>query len=328
MEDYQFPKHMKRLIRILESFTKRPIYEMSPEEIDRLSTASIPNNWITRQLLDKKADHIVRKTLRIPTAEGPVTAYLYTKMEHPNDKDRQLRLDQPLILFFHGGGWVIGHTVLNDFYCSRLAEVTNSVVLSVDYRLAPQYRYPCAVHDAYAALQWASLHAPAWGARSDSLFVMGGSAGGNLAAAISLKAHQEDGPAIAGQILIYPVTDGTMSSDSYVRHAHAPQLDKKSMEFFIDAYKSRDEDVYEPLFSPLLAPELTGLPPALVITAEYDPLHDEGIRYGQRLQQSGVEVEFLDCMRTIHGFINYPKANGVPETEQAVATFIERHTQK
>lgn len=326
MEEYTFPKHMKRILKLIERLAQKPVWEMTSEEISRINNTTIPNNALTRKLLDKPAKGIQKKTLRIPVDSTTIPAYLFTRMERPNQSLRQGHDPLPIIVFYHGGGWVIGHTVLNDFFCSRLASLTDSVVLSIDYRLAPSYKFPTAVNDSYTALEWAALHAPAWGADPERLFVMGGSAGGNLAAVMCLKAKAQRGPKIQGQILIYPVTDGRMLTRSYTTHAQAPQLDKKSMEFFIDSYKASDEDITHPYFSPLLAEDHTDLPPALIITAEYDPLHDEGIQYGEKLQKDGVPVRFLDCKQTIHGFINYPKANGVPEMEEQVVSFIEAYS--
>ncbi len=325
MVEYVFSKHMKHILKLLDRFFNKPIYKMSQEEIDRLSSATIPNNLITRKLMDKRADHIEKKTLRVPTADDSIYAYLFTKKEHSNQDDHEIKFDRPLILFLHGGGWIIGHTIVNDFLCSRLVAITNAVVLSVDYRLAPEYRFPAAVNDTYSALVWAASHATAWGASEKNLFVMGESAGGNLSAVMGLKALEEHGPEIAGQILLYPVTDGRMNTESYRIHANAPQLDRRTMEFFFENYKRSNKDIYNPYFSPILAEEHTGLPPALIVTAEYDPLHDEGILYGKCLEHAGVSVEYLDCKQTIHGFINYPKATGIGETEEAISRFIERH---
>lgn len=323
MDRYDFPKNMKHLLRIIDRFSKKPVYEMSSEEIQRLSSTSLPNNPITRKILKKEAFRIEKKTLHIPAEDHIIPAYLFTQMEKANREPETVNCSRPLILFFHGGGWVLGHTVLNDFYCSRLASILGAVVLSVDYRLAPEHRFPCAADDAYQAYTWAARHTEAWGTDRNKIFLMGSSAGGNLAAVTAMRIRDLGGKTPSGQILIYPVTDATMSSDSYRRHEHAPQLDRRSMEFFIEQYASSPEDISSPYFSPLLAASHEDLPPALVITAEYDPLHDEGIAYARKLQSSGVETRILECEKTIHSFINYPKANGVKETEEAVMSFVE-----
>mgnify|MGYP000274165348 CR=1 FL=1 len=318
MAEYILTPYMRRILKLQSSIKLKRVCDMSQEEIDKLSTAKIPNNRLTRRLLAKPAENILKKTLQIPVEDSFINGYLFTKMEHPNQKRDPVRFDRPLIIYFHGGGWVIGHTILNDFFCRRIASITDSVVLSVDYRLAPAHKFPTAVTDATAALLWAKRHASAWGASKDKIFTMGSSAGGNLAAVIGLREHH----AITGEILIYPVTDGRMQTPSYTEHEFAPQLDKKLMDFFINSYKRTDDDILDPDFSPLLSEHAQKAPPTLIITAEYDPLHDDGILYGKKLEESGISVTYLECKKTIHGFINYPDAQGVALVEEAVSDFI------
>lgn len=324
MADYALPKGMKRLLKLQDRLIDKPIHMMSHEEIERLSDRSIPNNAVTRALLDKKASNIGMKSLLIEVDETTsIKAYLFAAMERPN-RSEAVRFDRPLLVFFHGGGWVLGHTVLNDFFCRHLAAVTDSVVLSVDYRTAPDHKFPLPVDDAQAAIKWAYKHAEAWGCSTEAIFVMGASAGGNLATVAARRLRDSSERLLAGQILIYPVTDARMGSESYQKYADAPGLDTQSMVFFIDSYKRIPQDILDPEFSPLLAEDLSELPPTLIVTAEFDPLHDEGIEYGKRLQESGVEVTFLECQRTIHGFINYPKSFGAAVMEKAVREFIEQ----
>ncbi|MDA3834794.1 MAG: alpha/beta hydrolase [Spirochaetales bacterium] len=317
---------MQRIINILDRFAGKPIYEMTPEEIKKLGSTYIPNNAVTRKLLDKPAKNIHRTALSIPVQDASVPAYLYWEIEKTPFNKRDKVHKKPLIVFYHGGGWVLGYTVFNDFFCRKLANYTGAAVLAVDYRLAPQHPFPTAVDDSYSAFIWAYQHAPAWGANPDNIFVMGDSAGGNLAAVTCLQSRDRKGPKIAGQILLYPVTDARMQTQSYQTHANAPKLTRRKMEFFINSYKSSDQDIQNPYFSPLLAESHANLPPALVITAEYDLLHDEGLAYCDRLLEAGIPSQYLACKETIHGFIDYPKASGTAETQDAVARFVSAHT--
>jgi acetyl esterase len=201
------------------------------------------------------------------------------------------------ILYLHGGGWVIG--TLDGFspVCRELAAATNMTVASVDYRLAPEHPFPGPVEDAYAALEWANENL------SGPLVVMGDSAGANLSAAIALKARAENGPAIALQVLVYPVTDADFSRPSYVElGTGAYQLTVEDMAWFWSHYVPDPAERRHPLAAPLHAQDPSGLPPAIVIVAGCDPLRDEGLAYAKRLTEAGVptQLEMFDDM--IHGF--------------------------
>ena len=210
---------------------------------------------------------------------------------------------RPLVMWFHGGGHVIGDLDTYDAVCRDLAAESGAVVVSVDYRLAPEHRFPAAVEDCYAATVWAAEHAGELGADAARLAVAGESAGGNLAAVIALVARDRGTPAIAFQALIYPATDLTRSHPSVEENGEGYLLTAKGMEWFNDHYLGPDGDPKHPLASPLFAEDLSGLPPALVTTAEFDPLRDEGEAYAERLRAAGVPVEQRRYDGLIHGFI-------------------------
>ena len=213
-------------------------------------------------------------------------------------------LGRTLLVYFHGGGWVTGNVEGSDAICRALAQVAGCVVASVDYRLAPETQFPGPVEDAYAATLWLAGQACRWGA--DRLVVVGESAGGNLAAATTLMARDRGGPALAGQVLLYPPLAPTRGSDraSLARNAHGYGLTRGGLERFWDLYLAKESDGQSPYASPLLAADLTGLPPALVVTAEFDPLRDEGQEYARRLSQAGVAVQAMDYPGAIHGFVS------------------------
>jgi acetyl esterase len=209
-----------------------------------------------------------------------------------------------LVVYYHGGGWVLGDLETHDATCRRLANASDCIVVAVDYRLAPEHKFPAAVEDCYAAALWAAENAASLGVDAARVAVAGDSAGGNLAAVVSLLAKQRGGPPLAHQALIYPVTDFDFQRPSYQENAEGYLLTRQAMEWFWRQYLNDDAEGADPLASPLRAPDLRGLPPATVITAEYDPLRDEGEVYAERLAQAGVPTTCVRYLGQIHGFIS------------------------
>lgn len=215
---------------------------------------------------------------------------------------------RPLIMYFHGGGFVFGDLRMGDWLCSSAALRTGAVVVSVDYRLAPAHRFPAAVEDCYAALTWAAGNAAELGA-GGPIEVMGESAGGNLSAVVCLLARDRGGPAIAHQSLLYPSTDmsdAATSSASRLANGNAPFLSAGEMAAYRRLYLGDDGDPLDPKASPLLAASLAGLPPALIQVAEHDPLKDDGTRYAAALRAAGVQVRLTEYVGMPHGFLNFP----------------------
>ncbi|MFJ9497322.1 alpha/beta hydrolase [Brevibacillus centrosporus] len=208
----------------------------------------------------------------------------------------------PLLVYFHGGGWVIGDVETVDTVCRNIAHESECVVASVNYRLSPEHKFPVPVEDCYAAVQWVASHAQELQADASRLAVGGDSAGGNLAAVVSQLAKERKGPEISLQVLIYPVTQVGSDTESYRENGEGYFLTADSMQWFFQQYLNTDEEKMDVRVSPLLAEDLSGLPPALVITAEYDPLRDEGEMYAERLKQAGVSVELTRYDGMIHGF--------------------------
>jgi acetyl esterase len=211
----------------------------------------------------------------------------------------------PLLVYFHGGGWVVGSVALSDNFCRALANAAGCAVLSVEYRLAPEHRYPAAADDAYAATRWASEHATELGIDADRLAVGGSSAGGNLAAAVTLMARERGGPKIALQLLHVPVMDHDFTRASYERNAEGMGLTRAGMEWFWSHYAPDIARRDEPFASPLRAKDLRGLPPAILVVAECDPLRDEGAAYAERLRQAGVLVTYREYAGMVHAFMGW-----------------------
>jgi acetyl esterase len=208
----------------------------------------------------------------------------------------------PVLVFYHGGGWVIGNIDSHDAPCRTLANKSGAIVASVDYRLAPEHRFPAGVDDAYAAAVWAAEKAADFGGDGSRLAVGGDSAGGNLSAVVAQLAKQRGGPELAFQLLVYPATDRHDDSPSMRDNALGPLLSRAWIEWFLGHYLTGPDDGLDPRVSPARAEDLTGLPPALVITAEFDPLRDQGRDYAEKLRAAGVPVEHEDYPGMIHGF--------------------------
>jgi acetyl esterase len=208
----------------------------------------------------------------------------------------------PVLVYFHGGGWVIGGLDTHDVPCRELANRAGCVVVSVDYRLAPESRFPAAPEDCYAATRWVADNAASIGGDPGRLAIGGDSAGGNLAAVVALMARDRGGPSIVHQLLIYPVTDVAQDTPSYRDNADGYLLSAADMAWFWNHYLATAADGENPYASPLRAESLRGLPPAHIITAELDPLRDEGEQYAARLKDAGVEVQLSRYDGMIHGF--------------------------
>jgi acetyl esterase len=207
------------------------------------------------------------------------------------------------LVYFHGGGWVIGSIETHDGLCRSIAKAAGCVVISVEYRLAPEHKFPAGSEDAYAATRWVAEHAEDFQIDRGRLAVGGDSAGGNLAAVVALMARDRGGPGLALQLLLYPITDHDLDTASYRDYAEGHLLTRNAMSWFWKHYLPEGVSPEHPYVSPYRAKDLSGLPPAVVITAECDPLCDEGNAYARRLQEAGVPVTLSCYSGMIHGFV-------------------------
>ncbi|MGR4892560.1 alpha/beta hydrolase [Sphingopyxis sp. LARHCG72] len=256
-----------------------------------------------------KAEVAEVRDLTLDTAAGPVNARLY----HPAPGT-----DLPLLFFMHGGGWVFGTIDTHDPLCRALASAAEVAVLSLDYPRAPEHRYPVALDAMRAALIAVQEQAAALGVDPARIAVGGDSAGGNLSAALCLKLRDEGGPAIAHQLLFYPVIDNDFSRASYIKNGAGYFLSGAMMQWFWAQYLGDTDQAPAPHAAPIRAESLAGLPSATVITAEYDPLRDEGNAYAARLAAEGVEVTHNQVPGVIHGFASM--LGMLPQADVAVGT--------
>lgn len=293
---------IRALDRLMKANPGFSVARMTAEQLEKAQTAVIPDGPPASLLLGRLQRGIEVRTTSFPARHGDLPLRIYT----PHAWSRRPR---PVVLNFHGGGFVLGSARQCDWTCSIVAKELDAVVVSVDYRLAPTHRFPAGVEDCHDALLWTAEHATELGGDPDRLGVMGDSAGGNLAAVVSILARDAGGPRIGHQTLIYPVTDLTdavQRDASYAANVRGIVLSNEDMEVFHGHYVTDDVDPTDPRLSPLHAPDLAGLPPAVVVVAGLDPLHDSGVRYAQALADAGVPVQVEDFHQMPHGFLSFP----------------------
>ena len=238
----------------------------------------------------------------IPAPHGAIPARIYVPKE-PRLKNGLA----PALVFFHGGGWVIGDLDSHDVVCRQLADAGALIVIAIDYRLAPEHKFPAAIDDAIAATKWVAANARELGIDATRLSIGGDSAGGNLTAVTALAARDGNGPALAGPVLIYPAVDFAMTHGSHSEPETSVLLTHSVIRWFRDHYLNGTADILDWRASPARAASLAGLPPAYVLTAGADPLRDEGNEYAARLKQAGVSVTFKHFPGQFHGFFTMGK---------------------
>jgi len=232
--------------------------------------------------------------------------------------------DQPVIIYYHGGGFVLYDLESHDRVCRRLAAKNDAIVVSVDYRLAPEYKFPTPVFDSYDSMLWVFGNIDRYGGNTDRVSVAGDSAGGNLATVTCMLAKENNGPRIHSQILIYPTTDATLQFPSMDRNGKGYLLSKEKIHWFVSNYAAEESDKVNPLMSPIYQEDLVGLPPTFLCTAQYDPLIDEGAAYAQKLKDAGVQTKYKMYEGMVHGFINMPKlAKAALTTHDDIKTFLK-----
>jgi len=300
-----------------------PLDPAAKNLLDLLAAAGRPKVWQVgavegREGLRKLAQAADAKDVPIGridngTWPGPAGALAYRSYAPIEAAGEPL----PALVYFHGGGFVIGDLDTHDGLCRLFANASGCRVISVEYRLAPEHKFPAAVEDAYAAASWVAEHARESGIDPDRIAIGGDSAGANLSAVVCQLIKQRGGPKLALQLLLYPATDSAAETASRRTLAEGYLLEKKSMDWFFQQYVEPGTDPSDPRLSPLLAPDLSGLPPAHVHTAEFDPLRDEGRAYAEKLAAAGVPVAYTCHPGMIHHF--FCLAGAIPYARTAIA---------
>ncbi|QYJ81353.1 alpha/beta hydrolase [Shewanella aegiceratis] len=272
-----------------------PAYEtMTPAEARRqeLTDLAIANAGKTPEAVSE----VIHSFIPGPTADLPVRIYRPLGIEVPE-------AGAPALIFIHGSGWVVSNIETNDHFSRALANRTGAVVIAVNYQKAPEHKFPIPMDDCYNATLWVFEQAKALGLDPKRIGIMGDSAGGNLAAAVTLRLRDEMGPLLACQVLVYPAVHYGWDTDSAKLHGTGYLLQRESMKYYWGHYLRSPADGQNPYCSPLDAASHSCLPPALIYTAEYDPLCDDGFNYAQKLKLAGVPVSYKMYEGTIHGFI-------------------------
>lgn len=305
MTELKLPAGVRAIDRLMKSNKSFSIEHMDERALERAQTTVIPDAGLGAVLaglfMGRPRSGVTISTTSFPAAHGDVPLRVYTPDKHSGPR--------PVVLNFHGGGFALGNARQGDWICTTVAADLDAVVVSVDYRLAPTHRFPAAVEDCYDALVWTAAHADELGGDPDRIGVMGDSAGGNLAAVIAIMAREEGGPTVRHQALVYPatdLTDGLRETESYKSNTRGIVLSNADMEVFHGHYVTDDADSSDWRLSPLHAPDLSGLPPAVVVVAGLDPLHDVGVQYAEALVAAGGHARVEDFHVMPHGFLSFP----------------------
>ena len=279
------------LLALIRAAGRPPMETLSPDEARKVFAAG-------RAVTQPDPQDVAEvRDLSCPGPHGEIRLRAYCPLGAKGDELL------PVLVYFHGGGWLLGDLDSHDVACRHYANAARCRVVSVDYRMAPEFKFPAAVDDSAAATGWVIAQSDALGIDRKRVAVGGDSAGGNLAAVMAIMARDGDLPPLAFQLLVYPATDMGMTYESYQRVTDGVPLTSKTMDWFIDHYLHGPNDRKDWRASPLRAAELSGVAPALVLTASYDPLCDEGVAYAERLEREGVRVMHLHFSDQLHGFV-------------------------
>jgi acetyl esterase len=295
---------MRRIGKVMRRLPGSSVAKSTPEQIARNSGARAPE-FMASILLGTRPKGVATEDR---TADG-IPVRIYTPAG--------VTAARPLIVYFHGGGFVFGDLRGGDWMCGNVAKDLDAIVVSIGYRLAPKFPFPAGVDDSYTGLLWAADHAEELGADAGRLGVMGESAGGNLAAVVALMARDNGTPTIRHQALLYPVT-GARDTESRRVNADAFILTTADMKRFDELYAGDQEDWR---VSPLKAASLAGLPPALIEVAGHDPLHDDGVLYADALRTADVDVQIVGYPAMPHGFLNFPRF--ARDAKPAIAAVVD-----
>lgn len=288
----------KLMFKMMKLAGNKPLHEMAIEDVR--AQEMMEDGMISNLFFGKTASLPKVEDIEINGRSHTMPARVY----YPVVGEKR-----PFLLYYHGGGFAVGNVETHDKLCRRLAKDSGRIVVSVDYRLAPEHRFPAGIEDAADALVWLAEMGHTLGGDVSDIAVGGDSAGGNFAAVVSQKARNDKGPAISKQLLIYPAVDMSKTYPSAERFSNNPILSKKDMDWFAEMYLDDEAQTKDPTCSPLLG-DLHNLPPAFILTAEYDPLLDQGNAYAKALKENGNAVTIKEYPRQLHGFMTFAGVSG------------------
>lgn len=296
----------EKILKLIARLKIPPLPTLEPATARKITAQyrGKPRRW---QLVPKV------KNRTIPTPVGDIPIRIYTPKSNA---------PMPVLVYFHGGGWVLGDLDAADSICWNISLKAECVVVSVDYRLAPEHKFPAALDDAYATLKWVVANAIELHIDPARVGVGGDSAGGNIAAAVALMARDKAEPELVYQLLIYPVIHNNFNTESYLKYASGFGLTRDEMIWFWQHYLADEADAQNPYVSPILAEDLSNLPPALIITGECDVLRDEALAYAAKLQEAGVAVQLWEGEGMIHSFVGM--AQVLDKGKEAIAYITTR----
>jgi len=293
-EDFtEIEKNARALLKNLQENPGQPIYTLSPEKARTVLSGLQANSPVQKIRAD-----VENRTI----SGGPNSREVTITIVRPQNSGKEAL---PVVIYIHGGGWVLGGFDTHERLVRELANKANTVVIFVNYTLSPEAKYPVALEQAYAAINWVAQNGQSINVDSSRLAIIGDSVGGNLAAALTLLVKERGGPSIKFQVLFYPVTDANFDTPSYLKYEQGYWLTREAMKWFWNNYTSNQTNLKEPTVSPLQASidQLSGLPPALIINGENDVLRDEGEAYALKLLKAGVQVTAVRYHGTIHDFV-------------------------
>jgi acetyl esterase len=301
-------QNTRSFLKSLQQNPGPPIYTLLPDK-----ARAVLSGLQTSSTVQKLPAEIENRT--IPA--GPNAKEISITIVRPQSNSNETL---PVVVYFHGGGWVLGGFDTHERLVRELANKANVVVIFVNYTPSPEAKYPVALEEAYAATKWIAQNGKTINVNASRLAVAGDSVGGNMAAAVALLAKEGGGPPIRFQLLFYPVTDANFESSSYIKYQEGYWLSREAMKWFWDNYVSNQTNIKEPTVSPLRASidRLRGLPPTLIINGEFDVLRDEGEAYAHKLMEAGVQVTAVRYHGTIHDFVMLNALSDTPAARGAI----------
>lgn len=297
----------RRFLDLMATAAMARITDYHPSEIRKIDEMRNPVDLRMRQLVARVDD----RQIDGPNGKVPIRIY------HPHGV-----ANPPTVVYFHGGGYGISSIDVYDYFCCLLCKESSAILVSVEYRLAPEHKFPQGLRDAEAAFRWVFDNRALLGTSSTRIALAGDSAGAGLVASVTLMAKAAGTPQPDFQVLIYPMVAGDLDTTSRREFAEGHYVTREMISYYMKHYVTREEELRDPLVTPLLAEDLSGLPAALIITAQFDPLRDDGARYSERLKEAGVDVIYTEYGKTLHAFAKRPglMEKGVVATVQAGAT--------